>query len=413
MIKRKILKPLFVLFMILLIMTGCGEVEGSENTSAPVATSVEELAPVVIAADSCSAALDQMLKVVNQNCAAIKSNQACYGRGGADLTPVEGVDGFRFGKPGDIVALADIQSLKLSPMDLINNSWGVALIRLPANIADTGPGQSITFVLFGDVELTRVTSDGDGIHSFLLTTGSDEPECASVSPGGLLVQTPDGVDHVSFSINGVEISLGSTVFLSAPRDDNNLGTMMTVALIEGSARINSEGGSTTAIAGLQVDVPLDDEFMADGEPLAAEAYEEDDDVYSLPIDLLERDIEIAEPLDDEALEYFNENEALFDGLDVEDVDEVFEYLTDDEGDEELPDYLINELGYTDFSDEVEDYLEDDLGYDLEEYDDYDGDEPDDEGAEDDEAPEDEEEMGDEENAEDAEEDEEEADDGNS
>lgn len=410
MIKRKILKPLFVLFMILFVMVGCGEVEGSENTSAPVATSVEELAPVVIDADSCSAALDQMLQVVNQNCADMSPNQACYGRGGVDLTPAEGVDGFRFGKPGDIVALADLQSLKLSPMDLINNSWGVALIHLQADVADAGPEQSITFVLFGDVELTRVASDGDEMHSFLLTTGSDEPECASASPGGLLVQTPDGVDHVSFSINGVEISLGSTVFLTAPRDDNNLGTMMTVALIEGSARINSEGGSTTAIAGLQVDVPLDDEFMADGEPLAAEAYEEDDDVYSLPIDLLERDIEIAEPLDDEALEYFNENEALFDELDVEDVDEVFEYLTDDEGEGELPDYLINELGYTDFSDEVEDYLEDDLGYDLEEYDEDIEDEMDDEEAEGDETPEDEEVMGDDENAEDDEE--EDADDGN-
>ncbi len=229
--------------------------------------------------------------------------------------------------------------------------------------------ENATFVLLGGATLTEVALGENGIQAFILTMG--DADCSAYTSSGLLVQSSKGVNNMSFSLNGIQISLGSTVFLTAPQADNLL-----VQTLEGSARVIVEEKITTSIAGTQVTVPLDDTLQASGAPAEVQSSVILED-EGLPLDLLEYEIEYTEPLGVEELALYNEYEVLFDGIDVEDADELFGYLTEQEG-EDIPEYLISALGYTGFGDDVEEYLQADLGYDLEEYDNYTGEELDEE-----------------------------------
>lgn len=77
-------------------------------------------------------------------------NQACYGHG---MIQVESVDEIQFDAVGDRIAIASIASMQLSPMEVQEDMWGIALLRIQANLPDTTPGQNVQLILFGDVEI--------------------------------------------------------------------------------------------------------------------------------------------------------------------------------------------------------------------------------------------------------------------
>ncbi len=91
------------------------------------------------------------LEATDSACSDTGRNQACYGnvQVAVDISTGETV----FEQAGDQVDLTIVQSLHLSPMDETEGVWGVALLRVQANIPDTLPGQNITFLLFGDVDI--------------------------------------------------------------------------------------------------------------------------------------------------------------------------------------------------------------------------------------------------------------------
>lgn len=54
------------------------------------------------------------------------------------------------------------------------------------------------------------------MQAFYFKTGIGQTQCAEAPASGVVVQTPHGVGKVNFTVNGIDIALGSTVFLSAP-----------------------------------------------------------------------------------------------------------------------------------------------------------------------------------------------------
>jgi hypothetical protein len=56
------------------------------------------------------------------------------------------------------VDVAGVQTLTLSPLDQKQDTWGVAMLKLQANLPDTLPGQNVTFLLVGDVEIQNAVS---------------------------------------------------------------------------------------------------------------------------------------------------------------------------------------------------------------------------------------------------------------
>lgn len=102
--------------------------------------------------NSCPALVARAFDTAETACAGTGTNQACYGHLVLDAQPQPGISSFQFAREGDIVNVADVRSLRLSPMDPVTGVWGVALMKLQAGTR--GPAaESATLLLFGDVEL--------------------------------------------------------------------------------------------------------------------------------------------------------------------------------------------------------------------------------------------------------------------
>jgi hypothetical protein len=120
----------------------------------------------------CSALVENALDDMQEVCMGTGRNQACYGNMTLSATPREGVENFSFSSPGDLVDVADINTLRLSAFDSVNNTWGITLINLQANLPDTLPGQSVTFLLFGNVEIQNDVPPSDTEVTVVLTASS-------------------------------------------------------------------------------------------------------------------------------------------------------------------------------------------------------------------------------------------------
>ncbi|MDQ7036991.1 MAG: SH3 domain-containing protein [Anaerolineae bacterium] len=199
------------------------------------------------------------------------------------------------------------------------------------------------------------------MQAFYFSSGIGQTSCSEVPGDGMLIQTPTGVGSIDLTINEVQINMGSTVYFTTTEDHE-----LAVYSLEGGARVISGGMTRTSVQGTRVRIPLNEGNIADGEPFEIESYD-DDSVEFLPINVLEREIEIETPLDDEALERYLEYNEVFNNIDIEDVDETFDYIDEhwDDEDFDIVNYLIEELDYTDFNDDLKSYFEDELGYDFE------------------------------------------------
>jgi hypothetical protein len=250
-----------------------------------------------LAQGSCPAIVQQALQAVDSFCQGAGRNQACYGNVSLSATPREGVQNFTFSQNGDIVDVTDIASLDLKPMDTVAGTWGVAMMKLQANLPDSAPGQNVTFLLFGDVSLQpndTATSESP-LQAFYFTSGIGDAPCAEAPSSGILVQTPEGAQQVAFNVNGVDVQMGSTILFRA-----ELGNEMTVSALEGAATIEVDDELFPVIAGTWARMPIDEEFNLLDKPDLPVAYKSEV-LDALPVDILPREIEIREPLNDEEL----------------------------------------------------------------------------------------------------------------
>ncbi len=321
-------------------------------------------------------------------------NQACYGHILLDAEFQQGATTASFEREGDIANVADIQSLRISAMDLASEAWGVALMRLQASLPDAQSDQSITMLAFGDVQLDNAMSrarlmtvtaeatanvnirqrptlgalvvgqlapgetatatgrleDGSWIRirqprtgisgwvfadllasedtvadldavgdaaqyygpmqAFVFRSGYDDALCPEAANSGILIQTPEGVGKITLLVNEVDIQLGSTVFFQAQP-----GEAMTIQVIEGSAQVTLFERTTTAVAGTQITIPIDDTLAPSGAPVGPAPYEMEH-VAALPVELLERPVVVTPPLSEEEIEdVLDELDALSDGTD--------------------------------------------------------------------------------------------------
>lgn len=106
----------------------------------------------------CPAIVETALETTAAACASTSRNQACYGNINleAELDPAVGE--LAFTQQGDIVDVAAVRTLRLSPLDEVLGEWGVALMKVQANLPDTLPGQNVSVLLFGDVEIENAAA---------------------------------------------------------------------------------------------------------------------------------------------------------------------------------------------------------------------------------------------------------------
>ncbi len=219
---------------------------------------------MVMAQDVCPDVVGEALTTTNAVCSGIGRNEACYGN--INITATLADDSLIFQSQGDIVEVTEIERLTLSPYVEDSQIWGVALMNVQANIPDTTPGQGVTFLLFGDVDIENA---GDAMEAFYFSSGVGTAGC-NEAQSGIIINTPEGVGTVSLIANDVTIDLGSTAVLTAQPDD-----VMTIALTEGNATVTADGESQTFEGGFQVTVPIDENLQAIGVPSEPEPIPEE------------------------------------------------------------------------------------------------------------------------------------------
>jgi hypothetical protein len=234
------------------------------------------------------------LSATNNACQNTGRNQACYGNVRLTAEPQPGVANFGFDQQGDIVDVGRLKKLQLSAWNEAKKEWGVALMRLQANLPDTLPGQNVTLLLFGDVEIRNAVPAGDTLRrpmqAFYFRSGIGDAPCTEAPDSGILVQTPKGAHGVEIAVNEVRILLASTVYLQAQP-----GAQMTVSVVEGRARVEAFNVTQTVPEGARVTIPINDQLAAAGAPLQPEPYKAED-VHSMPVSVLPEQVEVASPV---------------------------------------------------------------------------------------------------------------------
>ncbi len=129
----------------------------------------------------CTDLVQQALTTVDTACAPTGRNQACYGNLALLATPRDGAQGFRFDRQGDLTDIADLATLQLQQLDLVTKVWGIALMKVQANLPDTLPGQNVTFLLFGDVKVENAASDAS-ILTVEVTAGESSTARSGPAP---------------------------------------------------------------------------------------------------------------------------------------------------------------------------------------------------------------------------------------
>ncbi len=103
---------------------------------------------------TCADLVKKAVQKVSGSCSGIGRNKVCYGNTLLSAEQADNVSNFKFEKPGDTTDLKNIRSLKLTAFNEADQTWGIAMLRVQANLPDTAPGQNVTALLFGDAQLT-------------------------------------------------------------------------------------------------------------------------------------------------------------------------------------------------------------------------------------------------------------------
>jgi hypothetical protein len=177
----------------------------------------------------------------------------------------------RFSQRGDLVDIDRLLRLSAAPLDLTQQVWGVAVLRLMANLPRSLPGETVTMIVFGN---TTLGSQGAGLQSFYFYSEVGQIGCAEVPYDGIMITMPDGVG-INLKINGAELTLNGDASLKAARNGQ-----MDVSVFEGSASIVSGGEEQVVAAGEQASVDLggEDGTEAIGPPSDPEPQPPDDAV---------------------------------------------------------------------------------------------------------------------------------------
>lgn len=129
-------------------------------------------APAFIQAQgsTCEPVVARALEAIGQNCDGLPRNSACYGytQVDAQFTRVGLEEAFR--QPADRTELASIQRIQTSPLNFELDEWGIAVLNVQANLPQILPGQSVTFLLIGEVSLENQAVLQGPVFPVIVTT---------------------------------------------------------------------------------------------------------------------------------------------------------------------------------------------------------------------------------------------------
>lgn len=154
------------------------------------------------------------------------------------------------------------------------------------------------------------------MQAFYFSSGVGDRPCAEAPDSGILIQTPEGADRIELSINNVEVSLGSTIYIQY---SGGSGDLMTISVLEGSATVSAGGVTQYVPAGTLTTIQMCSCYEPDGTPTYPQPYDYDS-LLVLPVGVaLPQAVEIAQSLTPEQITAALDPRPALDGIWVFDV----------------------------------------------------------------------------------------------
>ena len=181
--------------------------------------------------NACPTIVQTAIQTTGTVCQTIGRNQLCYGNGQIEATAREGVTDFTLGQAGDVANVADLQTLRLYPLNTTAGTWGVALMRIQANIPGAMPGENVTFVLFGDVQVNNLGDPNAVVEA--------PPVTLNITADGINLRTGPSTDYgVYTNFSGPAVVDGRTedgswLRLRAPGGTEYVWVSASVITVEG------------------------------------------------------------------------------------------------------------------------------------------------------------------------------------
>lgn len=101
----------------------------------------------------CEDIVRQALRGLSEHCADLERNSLCYGHAQIDASFAGDASRAAFDRPGARAPLAQLKSLRTSPLDVERGHWGLAVMNLQANLPQSRPGAGVIMLLAGEAKL--------------------------------------------------------------------------------------------------------------------------------------------------------------------------------------------------------------------------------------------------------------------
>jgi hypothetical protein len=111
----------------------------------------------------CPALVNKAFESLGQSCDSMDRNSACYGYNRVDATFRDAVADDFFTLPGDTTELTPLETIHTYGLDEALERWGIALMRVQANVPNTLPGQAVIFMLLGESAAQNAVKPEDAL----------------------------------------------------------------------------------------------------------------------------------------------------------------------------------------------------------------------------------------------------------
>ncbi|MBZ0288789.1 MAG: hypothetical protein K8I30_14320, partial [Anaerolineae bacterium] len=111
----------------------------------------------------CPTLVNKAFESLGQSCDNLDRNNACYGYNRVDATFREAVADDFFTQSGDTTELTPLETIHTYGLDEALERWGIALMRVQANVPNTLPGQAVIFMLLGESAAQNAVKPEDAL----------------------------------------------------------------------------------------------------------------------------------------------------------------------------------------------------------------------------------------------------------
>lgn len=192
------------------------------------------LSVTIVAQELCEELAREIFEDVSQNCSGLEGAKACFGHGGLSATFNSQLDANTFRGDGDTVDLKEIYTLRTEAFDAEEEEWGIGRFQIPVE-----GGDPLVIIVAGDVIVENAVDPNNAegfqpMQAFNFTTGGSS-SCRQ-APNAIYIQGAEG-QEVDLRVNSTPIRMGSSIVLGSQPGANGHDEMW-FALMDGTLEIN-------------------------------------------------------------------------------------------------------------------------------------------------------------------------------